>query len=67
MGAHMNQRPPKLSRLLHQLRGIISVDPVGVRRRDLDCPRHSEVQLELGLHFRHTLQSDLDRKTEGVK
>ena len=45
----MNQRPPPLSRLLLQLRGMISLDPADVRRRDLNSPRQSEVQLELDL------------------
>jgi hypothetical protein len=40
-----------MSRLLHQLRGLISVDPAEVRRRDLSDSRQSEVQLELDLFF----------------
>lgn len=45
----MNRRPLPLSRLLLQLRGMISLDPADVRRRDLNNPRQSEVQLELDL------------------
>jgi len=36
-----------LPRLLSQLRGLISIADTEVNRRDLNCPRHSEVQLEL--------------------
>jgi hypothetical protein len=42
-----------MSRLLHQLRGLISVDPAEVRRRDLSDSRQSEVQLELDLFFQN--------------
>jgi hypothetical protein len=43
----MNERTPSLTRLLSQLRGLVSIADTEVTRRDLDCPRHSEVQLEL--------------------
>jgi hypothetical protein len=57
----MNRRSPKLSRLLHQLCGLITTDPGSVRRRDLEEPSHSEVQLELSLGWnasslRHGIQ-----------
>lgn len=49
----MNRRPPPLSRLLTQLRGMISLDPADVRRRDLGSARQSEVQLEFDLVLSH--------------
>ena len=49
----MNRRPAPMSRLLHQLRGLISVDPAEVRRRDLRDSRQSEVQLELDLFMQN--------------
>ncbi len=45
----VNNRPNSLSRLLSQLRGLVSLQDTEVNRRDLTCARHSEVQLELDL------------------
>jgi len=39
-----------LPRLLSQLRGLVSLADNEVNRRDLNCPKHSEVQLELDFH-----------------
>lgn len=41
-----------LPRLLLQLRGLVSIADTEVNRRDLNCPRHSEVQLELDFYQR---------------
>lgn len=41
-----------LPRLLNQLRGLVSIADTEVNRRDLNCPRHSEVQLELDFQER---------------
>jgi hypothetical protein len=45
----VNHRPNSLTRLLSQLRGLVSLQDTEVNRRDLTCARHSEVQLELDL------------------
>lgn len=46
----MNDQPSPLTRLLSQLRGLVSIADTEVNRRDLTCPRHSEVQLELDFY-----------------
>jgi hypothetical protein len=43
----MNRRSGSLPRLLYHLRGILTIAPTDLNRRDLDRPSHSEVQLEL--------------------
>jgi hypothetical protein len=43
----MNRRSASLPRILHHLRGILTMAPTDLNRRDLNFPRHSEVQLEL--------------------
>ncbi|WP_146852108.1 hypothetical protein [Brevifollis gellanilyticus] len=54
-----------MSRLLHQLRGLISVDPGDVKRRDLADSRQSEVQLELDLLFQNL--SDRENRRRRVE
>jgi hypothetical protein len=48
----MNRRSSSFPRLLHQLRGILTIAPTELNRRDLNFSSHSEVQLELD--FEHT-------------
>ena len=48
----MSYQTSPLPRLLTQLRGLVSLADTEVNRRDLNCPRHSEVQLELDFHDR---------------
>jgi|GEM_PF-3541008 len=46
----MNHRPSKLSRMLHQVRGLVSLESDSlVKRRDLSSASQSDVQLELDL------------------
>jgi hypothetical protein len=46
-----------LPSLLSKLRGLVSIADTEVNRRDLNCPRHSEVQLELDFHDRKKADS----------
>ena len=46
----MSYQAYPLPRLLSQLRGLVSIADTEVNRRDLNCRKHSEVQLELDFH-----------------
>jgi hypothetical protein len=53
----MSYQTSPLTRLLSQLRGLVSIADTEVNRRDLNCARHSEVQLELDFHERKQSES----------
>jgi hypothetical protein len=55
-----------LPRLLSQLRGLVSIADTEVNRRDLNCPRHSEVQLELDFQQRKKTNSKWTARLNSV-
>ena len=62
----MSYSSSPLPRLLSQLRGLVSIADTEVNRRDLNCPRHSEVQLELDFHQRKKSDSKWTERLNSV-
>jgi hypothetical protein len=62
----MSYQAYPLPRLLSQLRGLVSIADTEVNRRDLNCPKHSEVQLELDFHKFKSNQSKWTERLNSV-